>query len=81
MLDKYESEHPDVVFLDIIMPVMNGIEALRALMEKHPDADVIMCSSLGEKPYINEALKYGARDFIIKPFGCDKILGAIKSHL
>lgn len=78
----YEEFKPDLLILDINMPVMNGIDALTEIMDKHPDANVIMCSDQKQEPMIVIALKRGAKDFVIKPFlstdvyhALDKVFG------
>ncbi len=70
---RYEQLRPDVVLLDIMMPEVDGVTALRQIIARHPEARVIMCSALDQKSIISEALEAGARDFIIKPFTPDKV--------
>lgn len=77
MLKVYESENPDVVTLDITMPVMDGVTALKALKEKHADANVVMVSAMGQQAMVVDAVVAGAKDFIVKPFDKDKVLSAI----
>lgn len=81
LLKKYEVYHPDMVTLDITMPNMDGLEALKRLKEKHPDATVVMCSAMGQKCLVLDAMKLGASDFIVKPFEKEKILEILKKHL
>lgn len=64
----YNSLHPDLVIMDITMPVMTGIQALREIMDYDPKANVIICSSLGSKHLVINALMYGAKEFVLKPF-------------
>ncbi len=73
----YNKKKPDVVLMDITMPVMDGIEALKKIMQQDPSSRVIMCSALGQNKYIIKAIQYGARDFIIKPFKPERILSAV----
>ncbi len=73
----YNEKKPDVVLMDITMPVMDGIEALKKIMQQDPSGRVIMCSALGQNKYIIQAIQYGARDFIIKPFKPERILSAV----
>ncbi|MBE5861113.1 MAG: response regulator [Butyrivibrio sp.] len=73
----YEEKKPDLVILDINMPVMNGIDALTEIMTAHPDANVIMCSDQKQEPMIVIALKRGAKDFVIKPFLSTDVYHAI----
>ena len=75
---KYNELKPDLVTMDITMPNMDGIAALRKIKENNPDANCIMCSSMGQEPLLIEAVQCGAKDFIIKPFKADKILRAVR---
>ena len=72
-IEMYKEKKPDVVSMDITMPVMNGIDSLKAIMEYDPEARVIMVTSAGQKSNMTEAVKYGAKDFITKPFENDTI--------
>lgn len=78
MLAKYEEVKPDLVTLDITMPVMDGLQAIKALMPKHPEAKVIMCSAMGQQVMVLDAIKAGAKDFIVKPFKKDRVVEAIE---
>ena len=78
MLMKYEEFKPDLVTLDITMPVMDGLQAIKALRAKHADAKVIMCSAMGQQAMVVEAIQNGAKDFIVKPFVADRVLEAVK---
>lgn len=80
-VEAYETIRPDLVFMDITMPEMDGITALKAIREKDAGAKVVMCSSLGQKSAVLEALKAGAKDFIVKPFDPQKILAAVKKQV
>ena len=73
----YRKVRPDVVLLDITMPVMDGLSALRRIRSSDPGATVIMCSSMGQQTYIIKAIQSGARDFIVKPFRPERIVSAI----
>ena len=64
---KYKENQPDVVFMDIIMPKVTGIEALQQIVDEYPDAKIIMASSVGTQGHLKEALKAGAVDFLQKP--------------
>ena len=81
MLEKYESEKPDLVTLDITMPEMDGLEALRNLKANHPESVVIMCSAMGQQAMVVDAIRSGARDFIVKPFQGDKVIESVKKHI
>lgn len=80
-VSMYESIRPSVVLLDITMPQMDGIEAVKRIKAIDPDAKIIMISALGSQNKIIEALEAGARDFIVKPFEPDRIIEAIKRVL
>jgi len=76
-LTAYLASSPDIVLLDIVMPEMDGITALRRLRRLDPDARVVMCSSLGEQEMIVRAIQLGARDFVVKPFHPERVVSAI----
>ncbi len=80
-VDKFQNLHPDLVLLDITMPNMNGLEAMRKIFAIDPTAKVIMCSALGQQNLIVEAIKAGVKDFIVKPFKPERILSAIDKAL
>ncbi|WP_391120133.1 response regulator [Psychrobacillus sp. L3] len=67
-VEKYAKLQPDFVTMDITMPEMDGIEALKAIKKKDPEAKIIMCSAMGQKRMVLEAIQAGAKDFLIKPF-------------
>lgn len=74
MLSKYEETHPDIVTLDITMPEMDGLTAIKELRKKHPDANVIMCSAMGQQSMVIDAIQSGAKDFIVKPFQAERVI-------
>jgi two-component system chemotaxis response regulator CheY len=76
-LELYTQLKPDFVTMDITMAEMNGMEALRNIVSRFPDAKVVMVSAMGQKAMVFEALGLGAKDFIIKPFDPDRVLVAI----
>jgi len=78
-VEKYDEIKPDIVFMDITMPNMDGLEALRTIKGKHPGAIVVMCSAMGQESMVIEAIKTGARDFIVKPFKPDRIMKTLSS--
>lgn len=73
----YAETRPDVVLLDIAMPVMDGITALEKLLVVDPDAKVVMCSALGEQEMVIQALRRGAREFVVKPFANERLVSAV----
>ena len=77
-IEKYKELEPDLVTMDITMPVVNGIDALKAIKTINKDAKVIMCSAMGQQGMVIEAIQAGARDFIVKPFQADRVVEAIK---
>ena len=72
-VEFYKINCPELVFMDITMPNMNGIEALREIIKINKDAKVVMCSAMGQQPFITESIESGAKDFIIKPFNENKL--------
>lgn len=76
-VEKYKEHMPDVVTMDIVMPEMTGIEALKEIMQINAGANVIMCSALGQDSLVMEALDSGAKDFIVKPFQPEKVLDVV----
>jgi len=77
----YDRLKPDVAAIDIKMPRMDGIEALKAIKSKHPDARVVMISAMGQQKDVIEAMRAGASDFFIKPFIAEKVVEAIENAL
>ena len=80
-VELYRELSPALVLMDITMPVMDGIEALKKIKEFNPSAVVIMCSALGQSSMVIEAIGAGAKDYIIKPFQTDRVLEAVKKVL
>jgi len=72
---------PDIITLDITMPEMDGIEAIGEILKHSPDTKIIMVSAMGQQSMVIEAIKIGAKDFIIKPFDKSRVLQAIKNVL
>lgn len=77
-IDKYKVHKPDVVTMDITMPEMDGLEALKKIVELDGEAKVVMCSAIGQQANVMEAIKQGAKDFIVKPFQPDRVIEALK---
>jgi two-component system chemotaxis response regulator CheY len=76
-VEKYNELRPDIVTMDITMPEMNGIEAVRAIKKNHPEAIIIMCSAMGQQSMVLDAIKAGAKDFLVKPFTKERIEDAL----
>lgn len=77
----YRELHPDLTTMDIVMPQMDGITALREIVRLDPAAKVVMCSALGQEALITEAIEAGASDFIVKPFQPGRVLKVAQSVL
>lgn len=78
---QYEIHRPDVVTMDITMPEMDGVEAVKQLKAVDPDVKVIMCSAMGQQQMILSAIGAGAIDFIVKPYQADRVISSIKKAL
>lgn len=77
-VEKYNELKPDLVLMDITMPELDGIQALKQIKAQHPGAAIIMCSAMGQQAMVIESIQAGARDFIVKPFQADRVLEAVK---
>ena len=80
-VEKYNELQPDLVLMDITMPEMDGIQALKKIREADSKAVVIMCSAMGQQAMVIEAIQSGAKDFIVKPFQADRVIEAVKKVL
>ena len=80
-IEKHDEVHPDLVTMDITMPEMNGLEALREIRTRDPHARVLMVSAMGQQKMIVDALELGAMDFLVKPFQPTKVLETVKKCL
>lgn len=76
-IEKYKELKPDIVTMDITMPNMHGIDAMREILAYDCNAKVLICSAIGHRQKVLEAMKAGASDFVIKPFQKEQILDAI----
>lgn len=76
--EEYKAKKPDIVTMDITMPEVDGITAVRMIKEYDKSANIIMCSAMGQQSMVIESLKAGARDFIVKPFVEAKVIAAIE---
>ncbi|MEM2081064.1 MAG: response regulator [Candidatus Bathyarchaeia archaeon] len=83
-IQKFQQTKPDLVLMDIVMPpgtkAKDGIEALKQIVTAHPSAKIVMVSSYGQQALITEALKAGAKDFIVKPFQPEKVMEALAKY-
>lgn len=77
-IDTYSECKPDLVLMDITMPEMDGIQALKGIRANDPNATIIMCSAMGQQAMVIEAIQSGAKDFIVKPFQAERVLEAVK---
>ena len=77
-VEKYKELSPDLVLMDITMPEMDGIQALKEIKKIDGGAKVIMCSAMGQQAMVIEAIQSGAKDFIVKPFQAERVLEAVK---
>lgn len=77
-VQKYKDSRPDMVLLDITMPKMDGMAALREIIRFDPGAKVAMVTAMGQQAIVIDALKTGARDFVVKPFDADRVLNTVK---
>ena len=80
-VQMYEELKPDVVTMDITMPEMDGIAAVKEIKTTYPDAKVVMVSAMGQQAMVIEAIRSGAPDFIVKPFQPDRVLEALGKAL
>ncbi len=80
-VEKYNEIKPDLVIMDITMPNMDGLEALKAIRAKNGNANVVMCSAMGQEAMVIDAIQSGAKDFIVKPFKPDRIMKTVTTIL
>lgn len=80
-VEKYKELKPDLVTMDIIMPEMNGIDAVRLIIEADAQAHIVMCSALGQQALVQDALAAGAKDFLIKPFNPSRVIEVVTKIL
>lgn len=80
-IEKYKEFKPDGVLLDITMPNMDGLSTLKEIIKMDPGARVAMVTAMGQQSMVMEALKTGARDFVVKPFDADRVLAAVKKMI
>ena len=80
-VQKYRELKPELVTMDIVMPDMSGIEAVREICKEDPDARILMCSAMGQQALVVEAIQAGAKDFVVKPFQPSRVLEAVQRVL
>jgi two-component system chemotaxis response regulator CheY len=80
-IEQYGKLKPDLVTMDITMPEMEGIEALKRIKSGDPGAKIIMCSAMGQQMMVVQAIQAGAKDFVVKPFQSDRVLDAVSKVL
>jgi two-component system, chemotaxis family, chemotaxis protein CheY len=80
-VELFKKLKPDLVTMDIIMPEMGGIEAVKKIMEADPQARILMCSAMGQQALVLEAIQAGAKDFVVKPFQPSRVLEAVQRVL
>jgi two-component system chemotaxis response regulator CheY len=80
-VEMYKEKKPDLVTMDITMPEMDGVTALKEIRKIDPNAQVVMCSAMGQQGMVIEAIQSGAKDFIVKPFQEERVVEAVKKIL
>jgi len=80
-IEKFKEVDPDLVIMDITMPEVDGIQAVKEIKKMNSAAKVIMCSAMGQQAMVIEAIQAGAKDFIVKPFQAERIIEAVKKVL
>jgi two-component system chemotaxis response regulator CheY len=80
-IERYRALRPDLVTMDIVMPDMGGIEAVREIVKGDADAKILMCSAMGQQALVVEAIQAGAKDFVVKPFQPSRVLEAVQRVL
>jgi two-component system chemotaxis response regulator CheY len=80
-VERYRHLKPDLVTMDIVMPAMGGIDAVREIVKFDPGARILMCSAMGQQALVVEAIQAGARDFVVKPFQPSRVLEAVERML
>lgn len=77
-IEKYKEVNPDLVIMDITMPEMDGIQAVKQIKQLNDAAKIIMCSAMGQQAMVIESIQAGARDFIVKPFQAERVIEAVR---
>lgn len=80
-VEKYMELKPDLMLMDITMPEMDGLQAVKEIRKRDSNAKIVMCSAMGQQAMVIEAIQSGAKDFIVKPFQPDRVIEAVKKAL
>ncbi len=80
-VEKYSELNPDLVLMDITMPEMDGIQAVKNIKQNNPSANIVMCSAMGQQSMVVESIQAGAKDFIVKPFDPERVIEAVNKAL
>lgn len=80
-VDLYNELKPDLTIMDITMPEMDGLQAVKEIRSRDPEAKIVMCSAMGQQAMVIEAIQSGAKDFVVKPFQADRVLEAVGKAL
>ncbi len=80
-VEKYMELQPDLTIMDITMPEMDGLQAVKEIIKRDPKAKIIMCSAMGQQSMVIEAIQSGAKDFVVKPFQADRVVEAVTKAL
>ena len=80
-IERYMELKPGITIMDITMPEMDGLQAVKEIRSKDPSARIVMCSAMGQQAMVIEAIQSGAKDFVVKPFQADRVLEAVAKAL
>jgi two-component system, chemotaxis family, chemotaxis protein CheY len=80
-VDKYMELHPNLTIMDITMPEMDGLQAVKEIRKRDSKARIIMCSAMGQQSMVIEAIQSGAKDFVVKPFQAERVVEAVTKAL
>jgi two-component system chemotaxis response regulator CheY len=80
-IEKFKELTPDLVIMDITMPEVDGIAAVKEIKKINSESKIIMCSAMGQQAMVIESIQAGARDFIVKPFQAERVIEAVKKVL
>jgi len=80
-IERYNETHPDLVTMDVVMPLMSGVDATRTIVNEHPSARIVMVSTMGQDAMILEAMEAGAKDYVVKPFRREEVVEVIQRVL